>query len=180
MNRLDRLRGILWLEALAEKAHEEAGKLRAELNREAVEEFKQDGSAPTWRFPDLATLSLAVSKETAVVTDSSAFLKWVEARYPSEVEHVTKVRESWQRNFLDRVVMVEGDVCAMPGDGEVIPGLGVRPGGTPRSLSIKASPEAKAVYSLVAGEGLKIAALEAGASVPLVVAELEASSAHQD
>lgn len=168
MNRLDRLKGVLWLESLAAKATEESAKLRAELGEEAVEEFKRDGSAPTWRFPDLATVTLSISKDSFYVSDPEVFRNWVAARHPDGVE--PRVREVWQRLFLEGLE-VEGD-RVFQYDGEVVPGVAVRRGGQPRNLTVKASPQAKEVYGIVAAEGLKVAAINAGPAVPVVLAEI--------
>lgn len=176
MTRLDDVREVLWLEALSTAALQAAGERRAKLQAEAEAEYRTQGHAGNWKFPDIATVTLPVSKETPVVHDLSVFQKWVGQRYPGELEVITRVRESWLRNFLERVVFVEGEQVVMPGDGEIVPGLAVRRGGTPKALSIRAEPNAKAVLALHAGEGLKRMALDAGPSVPVIVAELEASN----
>lgn len=172
MSRLDDLREVLWLEALASEALAEAGKRRAKLQLDAEAEYKRDGHAGTWNFPEIAKVILPVSRTAVVVTDAAKFQRWVEDYHPAEIVTTSEVRPSFQKNLIENVADSDGDVVFMPGSGEVIPGLGVRAGGTPRAITIKAEPGAKEVLALSAAEGLKRIAVESGPNRPVVVAEL--------
>lgn len=146
MNRSDRLQQILRLEALAAAAKTAAADHRAELNAEAAAEFEREGTAPTWRLQDLGTVTLPVSKEAAYVAAPQAFVEWVTARYPSEVETIAQVRPAFQAALFARLHL-EGSSAVDTATGEEVPGLAVRPGGIPKSLSIRASAEASAVFA---------------------------------
>lgn len=136
------------LEALAAAAKSAAADHRAELNAEAAAELEREGTAPTWRLADLGTVTLPVSKETAYVAAPQAFIEWCMQRYPSEVETVVQLRPAFQAALLQRLHL-EGDSAVDPATGEEVPGLAVRPGGTPKSLSIRPTPEAGAVFAEV-------------------------------
>jgi hypothetical protein len=169
MNRSEVTRAVLWLDQIASRAKAEATRLRAELEIEARNEWAEHGAAPTWRLPDIATVSLSVSKEAAYVEDRKAFTEWVGRRHPSEI--VPSVRLAWEQDFLSRLLVDDG--YALSVEGERIPGLGVRPGGRPVGITIRATTEAKAVYAAVAEQSLRRLAADAGPAVPVVLAELE-------
>jgi hypothetical protein len=146
VNRSDRLQQIMRLEALAAAAKTAAADHRAELNAEAAAEFEQEGTAPTWRLSDLGTITLPVSKETAYVAAPQAFVDWCMLRYPSEVETIAQVRPAFQAALFARLHL-EGESAVDTATGEEVPGLAVRPGGIPKSLSIRPTPEAGAVFA---------------------------------
>ncbi len=153
MNRSDRLQQILRLEALAAAAKTAAADHRAELGAEAAAEFEQHGTAPTWRLSDLGTITLPVSKETAYVADPQAFVDWCTLRYPSEVETIAQLRPAFQAALLARLHL-EGSSAVDTATGEEVPGLAVRPGGVPKSLTIRPSAEASAVFAEVGRQDL--------------------------
>lgn len=145
MNRSDRLQQILRLEALAAAAKTAAADHRAELGAEAAAEFEREGQAPTWR-DELGTITLPVSKQAAYVSDARAFVEWCTLRYPSEVETIAQLRPAFQAALLARLHL-EGSSAVDPATGEEVPGLAVRPGGIPKSLSIRPSAEAAVVFA---------------------------------
>lgn len=175
MNRTETTTAIIWLEQLIAQAKSESGKLRDQLGADAKAELDEHGVAPTWRIPDVATISLAVSKQTVYVSDEVAFAAWVQQRYPEQTE--VKVRPAWTQVFTERHVLVEPEGLTDSATGEIVPGLAVRPGGLPMSLTIRPSADAKAVFAAVAETSLRKLALEAGPSMPVVLAELEATDA---
>jgi hypothetical protein len=146
VNRSDRLQQIMRLEALAAAAKTAAADHRAELNAEAAAEFEREGTAPTWRLSDLGTITLPVSKETPYVAAPQAFVDWCMLRYPSEVETIAQVRPAFQAALFARL-HIEGESAVDTATGEEVPGLAVRPGGIPKSLSIRASAEASAIFA---------------------------------
>jgi hypothetical protein len=148
VNRTERLTQIMRLEALATAAKKAATEQRAELGAEAAREFEQHGTAPTWRMADLGTISLPVSKPAAYVADAQAFVAWVAERYPTEVETIAQVRPAFQSSLVARLHL-EGTSAVDTATGEEVPGLGVRPGGIPLSLTIRPSSEATAVFGEV-------------------------------
>lgn len=176
MNRTELTQGILWLDQLAVAAKAEATKLRDMLTADARAEFVEQGTAPTWRIPDVATIAASVSHESVHVSDDAAFTAWVAERYPTEVETVTRVRGAWLTGFLTRT-RVHGDdpedMIAADGEtGEVVPGVTVRAGGQFAGISIRATADAKAVFGALARTGLERLALDSGPAVPVVVAEV--------
>lgn len=142
MNRAEATRQVLLLEAAAAQLKERARGLRSGLDADARAELEEQGTAPTWRLADIGTWSLPVSKETATVTDGAALTAWVKGRYPSEVVEV--VNPAFQQALLSRLVLV-GEHVADPATGEIVPGLGVRPGGVPQSMRFRPSAGAQAV-----------------------------------
>lgn len=151
MNRLEATQQVLLLEAAAAQLKERAKEVRLRLDADAQQEFKEQGAAPTWRLADLGTWSLPVSKEAPYVADPAALAEWVKQRYPSEIREV--VNPAFQSVLLARLSPV-GEVVMDPASSEVVPGLGVRPGGLPLSLRFKPNGDAMAVADQV---GAKLA-----------------------
>jgi hypothetical protein len=172
VSRLEQLREVAWLEALAAAATEEAGKRREALRAEAVEELKTHGHAASWPFAGIGRITLNLSKDRVECSNPDRFQEWVEQRYPDGIQTVTSVSSSWRERFFASVD-VEGDRVVDPETGEIVPGLLFKAGGKPLHLTVKVESDAKKVLALSAGEGLKHAALVAGPSVPVVLAELE-------
>lgn len=77
------------------------------------------------RDANLGTVTLAVGRVTAKVTDEQAFLAWVRKNHPGEL--VETVRDSFRRKVLDEAVAKAeaGDPTAVGPDGEVLPGVEV-------------------------------------------------------
>lgn len=142
MNRSEMTRRVLLLEAAAAECRNRAAKVRADLDADARAELEEQGTAPTWRLADMGTWSLPVSKEAPVVTDGAALTAWVKQRYPGEVVEV--VNPPFLGALLLRLSPA-GEHVIDPGTGEIVPGLGVRPGGIPQTLRFKANPDARAV-----------------------------------
>lgn len=136
MTRVEMTRQILIWEAVATGAKEMAGELRDQLAEAAHTELAEQGTAPTWNMPDLATVTLPMSKPTTVVADQTALTQWMRLRRPTETE--VTIRPTSLRSLL-REVRADGDLIHLP-DGEIVPGLEVRPGGQPKALAIRANP----------------------------------------
>lgn len=173
MNRLQTVQAVCWLDALAARAKAEAAKLREQLDADAYAEFQEQGTAPSWRIPDVATVSASVSKQSVVVENEPAFREWVKHNYPDAIRVTESVSTKWQEAFLDRHVNVDGEDVMDTATNALVPGVKVRPQGRFLGVSIRASAEAKQVYGLVAAEGLKHAAAVAGPHGVVVLAELE-------
>lgn len=169
MNRTQVVQSVLWLEQLAEVATAEAAKLREDLIAEARAEYAEQGTANQWRVPDVATVSTSVTRAKVQVQDERKLLQWAKLRHPEAVETVEVLDPRWTTALLGEVEVVDGVVCA--GDGEVVPGLGYRPGGRVSGISIRASTAAKEVFATLASQGLRRLALEAGPAVPVVLAD---------
>jgi hypothetical protein len=146
MNRSDRLQELLRLDGLIAAAKERASQHRATLGAEAAGEYEREGMAPTWRWPELGTVILPISKETPVVADAEALVEWCRERYPSELETYVRIRPAFQDALLRRAQPM-GECAMDPATGEVIPGLGVRPGGIPKALTIRATPEVTDLFA---------------------------------
>ena len=167
-NRFERVRRVLIWESVAREAMEKAAAERAELDAAARKELEDEGTAPTWRIPDVGTVSLPVSVEKPFVADEAAFLEWVRKAAEDEVEHIERVRPAFAAVVLQRVDAVT-DYCIDPDTGEVIPGLGVRPGGHPQPLRFLPSKDAKAVAA--AGAKALLDDVEKRIGGPVVLAE---------
>ncbi len=142
MNRADTVKAALIWDQVAAAAKDKAAGFRAELDADAKAEYAEQGTAPTWRLPDIGSVTLPVSIETPYVADMAALLKWAAERYPAEVEQVTQLRNEFVVGLISRVVVSAGLVIDQT-TGEVVPGFGVREGGQARSLSIRPTPQAK-------------------------------------
>jgi hypothetical protein len=142
VNRLEATQQVLLLEAAAAQLRERAKAVRLELDADARHEFAEQGAAPTWRLADLGTWSLPVSKEAPYVADDAALTTWVKQRYPSEIVEV--INGAFFSALLKRLSPM-GEVVMDPATGEIVPGLGVRPGGLAQSLRFKPNSDAMAV-----------------------------------
>ncbi len=172
MNRMQTVTAMVWLDQIAAHAKAVRDQLRGQLDADAAREYETGGTVPTWRIPDVATVSGSVSKQTIGVTDEAAFTDWVQERYPDAIRTLATVRAGWRERFLE-TAQVDGDDVSDPDTGEVIPGLTVRRGGRFLGVSVRATVDAKGVLGIAAVEGLKHAATLAGPNMPIVLAELE-------
>lgn len=141
MSIADDAKSILLLEAFADEAKRIAGQRRAALSERARKELLEDGIAPSWHLPKVAKVVLGVTKEAAYVADADKLTAWIASRHPHQL--VQTVRPAFVTHLVASVV-VEGDVAVDKETGEIVPGIGVRHGGLPASLSIKAEPGVKA------------------------------------
>ena len=135
MNRADMVRSIITWEQVAQEALRRARELREQLTAQAQLELADQGTAPTWRMPGLATVTLPVSTAAAVVTDPVALTTWASVRMPHAVEIVTQMRSANLRALLAAVDLT-GELPATE-DGELIPGVVIRPGGIPKALTVR-------------------------------------------
>lgn len=141
MNRFEMTRRVLLLEAAAAELKARAARVRADLNADARAELAEQGTRPTWRT-DMGTWSLPVSEEAPTVNDAAELARWVKRRYPTEILEV--VNPAFQTALLARLQPV-GEVVMDRTTGEVVPGLGVRPGGVPMTLRFRPDVTAQAV-----------------------------------
>ena len=144
MNRADLTKTVLLYDQLAAAAKERAAVARAELDRQAKDELETQGMAPTWRLPDVGTITLPLSQETFYLADAEARLKWVCDRHADATDYVLTVATDFLAR-LERRLVVSGDVVVDTASGEIVPGYAVRRGGVPGSLSIRPSADAKAL-----------------------------------
>lgn len=143
MNRQDLIRRVMLQEAMAAELAKRARADRDLLAADARAEFEKHGTAPTWRLPDLATVTLPVSKDTITVRDGAEFTAWVQRVRPEEI--VPTVNPAFQMALMASLRIDGGRV--IDADGTEIPGLAVRVGGQPKSLSLRAAPDAQAVLA---------------------------------
>lgn len=153
MNRSDLVQRIILLDQIAEKVKQESQALRSVLMLDARAEFEEQGSAPTWRMPDLATVATAVTHGSVSVADEYTFRRWVAERHPDQLYVPTeRVREAWQAEFLAKLTVADG--VASDSEGEVIPGLRVKEGGEFSGISIRATAAAKELFGSIAAGAL--------------------------
>jgi hypothetical protein len=154
VNRAEVIRQILLWERVAEQATARAAAFRAQLQADANAEFAEQGTAPTWRLPEIAQVVLPVSRTAAVVRDHEALAKWVHLRNPGEVE--LRVRLAFVKALRDGA-RIEGE-AVVDRDGTVIPGMSVAPGGTPRAISVTPEGPAREVAAEAAERVLDMVA----------------------
>lgn len=170
MNRTEVVTRIVFYDQVAAKAKEAAQALRETLALDARAEFEEQGTAPTWRIPDVATVATAVTHESAALVNERAFVAWVAQRFPTEVETIQRARPAWMAPYLSTLV-ASGEDAVDPATGEVVPGIAMRPGGNFAGVSIRPTAQGKAVIGAVAG-----AAFEQITGTGFTIAELEPSS----
>lgn len=146
MNRTDLTKEIARREALASAWSASAKELRTELELAARREFEDNGTGVTWTMRDLGRVTLPLSTEAPVIADIDALLKWCKERHPDNVQTVEQVRVAYQTWLLGNVVCDNG-VAVHPETGEIIPGLAVREGGKPKTLTITFDRSVKDVYA---------------------------------
>lgn len=157
MNRAEKVRQALIWEAAAKKAYARAARWRDQLTAEARTELAEQGSAPTWRFPEIGTALLPVTQQAVVVVDPDAFLKYVQGNRPDGVETIVRVRPSFQTRLLTQVE-ADADGNVLDDEGTVVPGLAVRQGGQPMTLRLSPTREASQVLGEAADQVLALVA----------------------
>lgn len=157
MSRADTVKQILVLEAVSAHAKQLANEQRELLQDEAKAELEKDGTAPTWRLPSVARVTLPISTQSIEVSNADHLLEWVQHRYPAEVETVStvRVRPSFVTALTGTLLRADEDVVIDPETGEIVPGLSVRPGGTPKALSITAERGVKAAIAAYAADMMR-------------------------
>lgn len=163
MNRKDVVRNVLIWEQVRDAAQARAAEYRKMLQADAVAELEEQGTVPTWRMPDIATVSLPVSREKPVVTDETALLEWVKRQYPTEVETLTRVRRGFL-SVVDSKVVVDDGQAVDPQTGEIVPGMSVREGGIPGTLRLLAADSVKPLIAQHAAD--MMTALDAAFNEP--------------
>lgn len=133
---------LLW-SAIASEAHDQAVAARAELERDARADLEANGAAPTWRIAGMCTVPLATTTAQVVVDDPAAYTRWLEQRYPTKVETLTRPLDAFDVAFR-RTLAAGGDPPCDPATGELVPGLRFVAGGEPRGVSVRPEPGVKA------------------------------------
>jgi hypothetical protein len=107
----------------------------------------------TLRFQDVGTWTLPLSQQAVYVCDEAALLAWVKADSGDlgEVVETVERLKPWYVGDLLRLVRVE-DGQVFDDLGTIVPGLAIRPGGVPGTLSFRADPLAKELAGKAAGK----------------------------
>lgn len=176
MTRTELAQAAVWLDRLAEQATTEAKRIKAQLADQARDEYTREGTAPSWRIRDVATIAARVAADRVDVSDPAALAAWATARHPTEVttRTVTEVRPAFVGRLVKTVRHV-GDGAVSDTSGEIVPGLTHRPGGGFLGVSVIPTPEARRIFAGLALEGLRHAAAVAGPVVGRELAELVAA-----
>jgi hypothetical protein len=167
VNRFELIRRTLMWEQVAAAARARASGIREQLTADARAEYAEQGTAPTWRLPDIGTVTLPVSNEAVYVTNEAALVEWAKRDWPTEVVTVEKIRPAFLQVLLANVAVAAGEVAVDAGSGEIIPGLAVRAAGTPGSLSFRPTPLAKQVAA--AGAERLMESVEKAIGEPIVL-----------
>ena len=168
MNRSDTIARVVWLDQVAAAVKEARRALVDDLEADARADYEEQGTADTWRVKGVATVPWSTTNDAVVVDSEPRFVEWVQQRYPTEVEVI--IRPAFRKLLLGELIHVSGDVCHI--DGEVVPGVGFKPGGEFIGVSVRATPEAKQAFGAVARATLLELAAKDGA--PALV-EVESS-----
>lgn len=140
MNRAEVARAVAVCEALAKE-------LRAALSADALAEFEEQGTRPTWRM-DGVTVAAAFTRPGVEVVDEEALVRWVASRHPTEITQV--IRPAFRTALLAEVAERGDPPCSR--DGEVIPGLMWRRGGEFSHVTVKPAGDLKRQLHAVAVE----------------------------
>lgn len=164
MNRAEMTRRVLLLEAAARQCAKQAKALKEEMGKAALKEFNDEGTRPVWELRDIGTWSLPLSHEAVFVADEAALLAWAKSdpvRAKEVVETVERLRPWFVVGLLRDTRVIDGQ--PVDNEGTVIPGLAVKPGNVPGTLSFTAASDAKAVADQVADK--LVADLTAGLGI---------------
>lgn len=165
MNRADIIKNLVLLLQVADKVKARIADLRGELETQARAEWEQQGMAPAWTLPGVATCTLGIADPTITVSDEKALVAWMERNHPTEVETIKRPREASVKAIID-AAEVDGDLVHHGGD--VIPGLTAIPGGNPKGITVRPTSGAKQVLGA-----------EADALLSAVVAAYEEPIGHE-
>lgn len=146
MNRAELVKQVLLYDQLAAAAKAKSAVYREQLDTQARAELEQQGMAPTWRLPDIGTVTLPVSQETLYVADVKARDAWLAQHYPDAIlEEVVHTADRVFVAQLEKRLAVTDGLIVDPGTGMEVPGYAIRPGGMPQSLTIRPTSDAKAI-----------------------------------
>lgn len=102
--------------------------LHAETGSKSLDVTLPDGTK-------VASISLTEGKPTPEIVDRQAYLAWAQQQHPDMVEHVTRVREAYEKKLMEHAKKTGDPVD--PDTGEFIPGMRVRPApDEPKSFSV--------------------------------------------
>jgi hypothetical protein len=166
MNRADIIKNLVLLGQVADKVKARIAELRGELETQARAEWEQQGMAPAWTLPGVATCTLGITDATITVSDEKALVAWMQRNRPDEVETIARPREAGLKALID-AAEVDGDIVHHGGD--VIPGLTAIPGGNPKGITVRPTAGAKQVLGV-----------EADALLSAIVAAYEEPIGHED
>jgi hypothetical protein len=123
--------------------------LRSRVAAQAVETWREQNVAPTFRH-ELGSASLRLPKDAVAVVDDDALLDWVLEHHEDEVEVVTRVRPAYVRALLARL-KIAGGVVVDKESGEVvdIPGVSVVAGGDPSVMGVTLTADTKATAEAI-------------------------------
>jgi hypothetical protein len=120
----------------------------------AENEYREQGTVPSWKIPDVATVSGNMTADALTVSDEAAFLNWLAVNLPAEVEEVPATRRIRNPTSLLaalRDVLEAADADELepggqtflvhPKTAEIVPGLLFTRGGRWKHASIK--PDAR-------------------------------------
>ncbi|HWB34931.1 MAG TPA: hypothetical protein VHA75_02800 [Rugosimonospora sp.] len=147
LTRADKIAEITKREALAAAFRKSAASLREELQAEALAEFETNGTAASWTIRDVGRATLPLSQQAVVIADPDALAKWTKDRHPEHLETVEQVRSAYQTYLLQNAQPHPDGVVLDPITDEVIPGLAVRAGNVPGTLTIVPERGVKAVLA---------------------------------
>lgn len=143
---------------MAREASERARWAREALEEQARREYAEQGVAPSWRIPEVATVGLAVSRDRIEVCDEPALIEWARGREPGWL--ITVVKPHALAGMIGSFVGDPVDGCVYDPDQDLgpggirvpVPGLRFRPGGQPRSIGVRPEAGARREFSALAAQ----------------------------
>jgi hypothetical protein len=154
MNRANRAEQVAFYRALAEQAKAMADQYEAAFASGIGDEYRAEGTAPTWRVKDLVTISGRVTNAAVRISNPGDFLAWVKAHRPEDVETIERVKPAVQSAILKGCHPGDDDTSVVTAGGDEIAGVEWMPGGVFQGVSFKFDPSAKEAYAELARTAL--------------------------
>lgn len=144
------------LKAVADALKAEAEADRHELFAALVELYKESGAKSLdVRLPDgtkVATISLAIEQSKPVVTDHGALLAWALENRPEWCREIPARTDVAEAAVFESVEFTP-DGQAVTSDGEIVPGVAVTPGGSPRNFSVRFETHGRSAIAAAWSDG---------------------------
>lgn len=141
MNVKETLTQLCTLEAQIAVLGDQRDELRRSLLVTAMDQYDEEGAAPTWRT-GLGTVGLTVPKPKPAVNDTARFEEFLEGRYGEEAfETVRRVKTEAFDALVNECSWAESVCALVTPDGEPVPGVTIQ--ARAPYLFVKLSKEAR-------------------------------------
>jgi hypothetical protein len=148
VNTREAVQALLEVEAQVKALDTKRSELRAVLDDHLRGVWETEGIASTLKAPGLGTVLLAGCDSTVTeITDPDAYTRWAQENHPDLVRTAPLVETSLL-TALTKGGVVDPDGRLVTGDGEVVPGVEVRPRRPYLTVKLDREARARAVAAL--------------------------------